>query len=257
MKCLEKDRNRRYETASGLARDVERYIGGDAVEACPPTLGYRLRKFYGRNRAGASGSPACSWASLTPGPRASISRYQRAVRAERRLGYERDTALASEERAIAATREAARERDKVADANASLRSLADRQRRTLYASSMNLAQAAWESGDARRDARAGTAMGPKARRERPARIRVALLEPAGASGSAKRSPSGPYAAGGDGARRRGQSRRNAGGRGRGRPGRSHRRSGSGTRQTGKNFGDPPLFPECLSRARSRTTGNGS
>jgi flagellum-specific peptidoglycan hydrolase FlgJ len=72
------------------------------------------------------------------------------VRAERRLGQERDEALASEERAIAATREAARERDKVAEANASLQALADRQRRTLYASAMNLAQAAWESGDGRR-----------------------------------------------------------------------------------------------------------
>jgi serine/threonine protein kinase/tetratricopeptide (TPR) repeat protein len=51
MKCLEKDRARRYETANGLARDVERFLGGDAVEACPPTVGYRFRKAYRRNRA--------------------------------------------------------------------------------------------------------------------------------------------------------------------------------------------------------------
>ena len=38
---------------------------------------------------------------------------------------------------------------------------------------------------------------------------------------------------------------------------THRRSGSGTRQAGKNFGELPLSPDCLSRARSRTTGNGS
>ena len=63
---------------------------------------------------------------------------------------QRDAALVSEQRAIAATRGGRPERDKVAEANASLRALADRQRRTLYASSMNLAQAAWESGDARR-----------------------------------------------------------------------------------------------------------
>ena len=36
MKCLEKDRTRRYETASGLARDVERYLADEPVEACPP-----------------------------------------------------------------------------------------------------------------------------------------------------------------------------------------------------------------------------
>lgn len=51
MKALEKDRNRRYESATALAKDVERHLRGDAVEACPPTLGYRLRKAYKRNRA--------------------------------------------------------------------------------------------------------------------------------------------------------------------------------------------------------------
>jgi hypothetical protein len=51
MKALEKDRSRRYETANGLSRDVQRYLRGDAVEACPPTLGYRLKKAYLRNKA--------------------------------------------------------------------------------------------------------------------------------------------------------------------------------------------------------------
>ena len=37
MKCLEKDRTRRYETANGLARDVERYLADEPVEACPPS----------------------------------------------------------------------------------------------------------------------------------------------------------------------------------------------------------------------------
>src|SRR5262249_36550260 len=44
MKCLEKDRARRYETANGLARDVQRYLADEPVEACPPSAGYRLRK---------------------------------------------------------------------------------------------------------------------------------------------------------------------------------------------------------------------
>jgi tetratricopeptide (TPR) repeat protein len=51
MKALEKDRARRYETANGLARDVERYLSDQPVEACPPTRMYRLRKFARRNRA--------------------------------------------------------------------------------------------------------------------------------------------------------------------------------------------------------------
>ncbi|MFO0955909.1 MAG: serine/threonine-protein kinase [Isosphaeraceae bacterium] len=51
MKALEKDRTRRYETASGLARDIGRYLDGDPVEACPPSRSYRLRKFARKHRA--------------------------------------------------------------------------------------------------------------------------------------------------------------------------------------------------------------
>jgi tetratricopeptide (TPR) repeat protein len=50
MKTLEKDRGRRYETANSLARDVERYLKDEPVEACPPSVSYRLRKFVNRNR---------------------------------------------------------------------------------------------------------------------------------------------------------------------------------------------------------------
>jgi hypothetical protein len=51
MKALEKDRARRYESASGLARDIERHLAGDPVEACPPCFTYRLRKFTRKHRA--------------------------------------------------------------------------------------------------------------------------------------------------------------------------------------------------------------
>ena len=49
MKSLEKDRERRYETANALARDLERYLKDELVEARPPTAAYRLRKFVTRN----------------------------------------------------------------------------------------------------------------------------------------------------------------------------------------------------------------
>ena len=49
MKALEKDRNRRYETANGLAMDLERYLADEPVEAGPPSVGYRLRKLARRN----------------------------------------------------------------------------------------------------------------------------------------------------------------------------------------------------------------
>src|SRR5262245_45636419 len=50
MKALEKDRNRRYESANGFALDVQRYIADEPVLACPPSAGYRLRKFVRRNK---------------------------------------------------------------------------------------------------------------------------------------------------------------------------------------------------------------
>jgi serine/threonine protein kinase len=51
MKALEKDRTRRYETANGLARDLQRYLHDEPVEACPPSAVYRLRKYARKHRA--------------------------------------------------------------------------------------------------------------------------------------------------------------------------------------------------------------
>jgi serine/threonine protein kinase/tetratricopeptide (TPR) repeat protein len=50
MKCLEKDRNRRYETANSLGADIRHYLCDEPVLACPPAMGYRLKKFWHRNR---------------------------------------------------------------------------------------------------------------------------------------------------------------------------------------------------------------
>jgi WD40 repeat protein/serine/threonine protein kinase len=50
MKCLEKDRNHRYETASALAADVQRYLNDEPVQACPPRALYRFQKFARRNK---------------------------------------------------------------------------------------------------------------------------------------------------------------------------------------------------------------
>jgi serine/threonine-protein kinase len=50
MKCLEKDRSRRYETADALAKDVARYLADEPVEACPPSASYRLGKFLRKHR---------------------------------------------------------------------------------------------------------------------------------------------------------------------------------------------------------------
>src|SRR5206468_3483707 len=52
MKCLEKDRTRRYESASTLAHDVERYLADEPVQACPPSASYRLRRFIRKHKMG-------------------------------------------------------------------------------------------------------------------------------------------------------------------------------------------------------------
>lgn len=66
MKSLEKERSRRYETANGLARDIERFLADEPVEACPPSLRYRLRKVLRRHR-GPAMAAALVFLALTAG----------------------------------------------------------------------------------------------------------------------------------------------------------------------------------------------
>ena len=78
MKALEKDRARRYETAGGLARDIQRYLDGEPVEACPPSARYRLRKFASKHRAALA--TASAFAALLV-PATAVSTWQ-AIRRE-------------------------------------------------------------------------------------------------------------------------------------------------------------------------------
>ncbi|MCI0334697.1 MAG: serine/threonine-protein kinase [Planctomycetes bacterium] len=81
MKCLEKDRNRRYETANGLARDVDRFLKDEPVQACPPSVSYTFRKFARRNKA-ALATVAIVAMSLVLGTAVSIWQATVARRAE-------------------------------------------------------------------------------------------------------------------------------------------------------------------------------
>jgi WD40 repeat protein len=135
MKCLEKDRSHRYETASGLARDVERYLHDEPVEACPPSAGYRLRKFarkYRRPLLVAAGFALLLLAGVA------VSTWQ-AVRA---TAAQRE-AVANSEAAGEAQRDAVAKREEAEGARQALR-------RSLYASDLQLAQAAWGSGNTAR-----------------------------------------------------------------------------------------------------------
>jgi serine/threonine protein kinase/tetratricopeptide (TPR) repeat protein len=67
MKALEKDRNRRYESASAFAADVQRYLHDEPVQACPPSTWYRLRKFARRKRAALATAAVLAVAALLAG----------------------------------------------------------------------------------------------------------------------------------------------------------------------------------------------
>lgn len=102
MKALEKDRSRRYESASAFAADVKRYLDDEPVVACPTSIVYRLRKFTRRHR-GLLITVALVAASLLVGTLASLWQWRAAVDA--RLIAEASEELA-EQRAIQADREA-------------------------------------------------------------------------------------------------------------------------------------------------------
>ena len=58
MKCLEKDRARRYQTANDLALDITRFLAAEPVVAAPPSASYRVRKFIRRHKLGVAASAA-------------------------------------------------------------------------------------------------------------------------------------------------------------------------------------------------------
>ena len=91
MRCLEKDRTRRYETANGLARDILRHLENEPVAARPPSKAYVFRKLIRRNKWAflAGGTIATV---LVLGIVASTSEAVRAVRAERAAALERHRA---------------------------------------------------------------------------------------------------------------------------------------------------------------------
>ena len=76
MKCLEKDRKRRYATAIGLAADLHRYLRNENVLACPPSAWYQVRKFVQRNRKPVSMAAALALTLLVTVVLLSVSNVQ-------------------------------------------------------------------------------------------------------------------------------------------------------------------------------------
>jgi WD40 repeat protein/serine/threonine protein kinase len=122
MKCIEKDRTRRYATAHDLAEDVQRYLDGDTVLARPPSNIYRLRKFLRRHQ-GVVAAAAAIAITLVGGITASIWQAVRATDAEHlaETGREREIRLRRQAERESA---AARLNEYVADINLAQQSLA-------------------------------------------------------------------------------------------------------------------------------------
>jgi serine/threonine protein kinase/WD40 repeat protein len=161
MKCLEKERDRRFVTAGSLAQDIERYLRDEAVTACPPSLGYRLRKAYRKNKAGITVAAACA-GLLLAGTAATAWQAIRAVQAER-VAVAKQHEAEQAQQAEAAQRGFAddargkmeRERD---DANAARAEL----RHSHYLATMSLVPMAWQMDNVKRVLELLDEAGPRA-----------------------------------------------------------------------------------------------
>ena len=132
MKCLEKDRVRRYETANSVAHDIERHLKHDPVVARPPSLGYRLQKSFRRHKL-TYAAAGLVLSVLVLGVLVSSWMAIRATKARSR----------ADEAARVAERQ--RERAEKGEQRARENELAARQ--NLYAADMNVAFQAWNENN--------------------------------------------------------------------------------------------------------------
>jgi serine/threonine protein kinase/WD40 repeat protein len=149
MRCLEKDRTRRYESASGLAADLKRHLNNETVVARPPSTAYRFQKSFRRNKvafvAGTAiavalllGIIASTWQSVraTRAKHEALAAKEQAITAQASESVQRQKAEANAQQAIAAQVEETKLREQ-----AEAEELAARQR--AYASDMNVAAQAF------------------------------------------------------------------------------------------------------------------
>jgi serine/threonine protein kinase/WD40 repeat protein len=165
MKCLEKDRARRYESASTLGADIDRYLKNEPVLAGPPGAGYRVGKFLRRNKgpvaAGASVVLAlvlglvvsiflAVWAKGAEDN--AISAQQYAEEQVKVAGIQRDEARQANAnlnkaklQAVEQGKVANFQREEALNANAALRKAKSSLSNAFYAAQLNLMQNAWDA----------------------------------------------------------------------------------------------------------------
>lgn len=132
MKCLEKDRSRRYDTANGLVMELQRYLKNEAVIARPPSAAYRFQKAFRRNKLAFTAGAAVT-ASLIMGLGISIWQTVAANLARRAAEEAHHTVQEESGKARAAEAQVVKER-RVTERN-------------LYVAKMNLARAAWDENN--------------------------------------------------------------------------------------------------------------
>ncbi len=132
MKCLEKHRERRYETANALGRDVQRYLADETVEARPPSAGYRLSKFLRRNKGPVLAASLVVLALVggIVGTTVGMLRADRARAAEAR---QRGIAEVNEAKALLAAEAERKAKDREAEQRAKAEKARDRTRQALDA----------------------------------------------------------------------------------------------------------------------------
>ena len=143
-KALEKDRTRRYESANELAKDVRRYLDDEAVEACPPSKVYRLKKFTRRNKTAVLATAAVGLA-LILGAGVAAGQAYRATKAERLANEQLE--IAKEQRRLAKQQEQLAKQQKKLAEEATSR---ERDLRTEAEQQRDLAEKATQQADAAR-----------------------------------------------------------------------------------------------------------
>ncbi|HWN94963.1 MAG TPA: WD40 repeat domain-containing serine/threonine protein kinase, partial [Methylomirabilota bacterium] len=139
MKCLEKDRTRRYETANGLASDIQRHLNNEAVLACPPSAAYRFQKAFRRNKLVFAAGTAVVVA-LVVGLGLAAAGLRQAMR-------ERNSALAARAGEEVQRREAQRAQTNEVQLRREAEVLALDARRRAYASDMNISKQALDDNN--------------------------------------------------------------------------------------------------------------
>jgi serine/threonine protein kinase/Flp pilus assembly protein TadD len=152
MKALEKDRRRRYESANSMALDMLRYLAGEPVQAAPPSLRYRLRKFVNRHRGRVAATAALlvALALGTGGTMWGLLSAERALTVQAnqsRIAEEREASRLRLEADLAVERHAEELRE-VRDRDAAMASLAQAQN-SLHAGDARRAGEAIEQAEKR------------------------------------------------------------------------------------------------------------